>query len=242
MLAVSQRNSAPGGMKLARILRAKHVWPQKFAIERKMMHQFFVEGDRSTRPWLALAAVFVGLVLAAGCGRAVGMTERSDGGNSYAEGSDATTETDAGMPEADSGTNGYPEVTCPERVLPALCRALPPECPSGTFPASDGLCWTGHCVDCIDGCQNDSECVVVHACSCSGHDGCAWVQSAARHALETNRCFATPEEGCDDDCPIESCPDTWDCGEGEPCCSWCSPNEAVCSDAGVCTPVTSPCD
>ena len=34
-----------------------------------------------------------------------------------------------------------PAVTsCPERILPVACNALPPDCPQGTFPASDAGC------------------------------------------------------------------------------------------------------
>ena len=118
--------------------------------------------------------------------------------------------------------------SCPERILPVACRANPPDCPAGQFPAAmpDGTCWTGECLDCVDGCQRNDDCMVVEACGCSYHEGCSWAQSRFRAPLSL--CIRQSGEIC----TVECAPDV--CEHLE--CPWCNADGAECV-AGTCQAV-----
>lgn len=123
-----------------------------------------------------------------------------------------------GAPGTGGSTNGQ---GCAERIREVACRALPPECPADQFPAAmpDGSCWTGECLDCVDGCQDDSDCVVVRACGCSYHEGCSWVESRYRAAL-LPLCVRPSGEACTSSCSSEMC--------GQFDCPWCDADGAEC--------------
>ncbi len=140
---------------------------------------------------------------------------------------------DVYYPGADAGDGGSSPAPqdCSERIRPVACRAAPPECPSGQFPATepDGSCWTGDCLDCIDGCQDDTECVVVRACGCFYHEGCQWAESVYRAEL-LDPCMRALSEGCPSDCSEETCDELE--------CPWCDADWAGCQD-GYCYSVVN---
>lgn len=123
---------------------------------------------------------------------------------------------------ASSGQGG--STGCDERIVPVACNELPPDCPDGQFPASDGSCWTGACLDCLDGCQRDSDCVVVRACGCFYHEGCSWAETSYRAAL-LDECVRPVTEQCTVDCPASFCNGST--------CPWCDADGAECVN-GVC--------
>ncbi len=137
----------------------------------------------------------------------------------------------SGTAVVDDPDGGSP-TDCAARVLEVACRADPPACPTGQFPASDDNCWTGKCLDCIDGCQKDSDCVVVEACGCTYHEGCSWAETSFRAKL-LDACYRLPGEQCTASCPQSHC-EQLDC-------PWCDADAAKCED-GTCKSVVShPC-
>ncbi len=137
-----------------------------------------------------------------------------------------------------------PPASCPERILPVPCDSLPPECPEDYFPASDGACWTGACLHCIDGCQDSDECMPVQYCGCGYHTGCGWAETIYRYALETDPCIQPAHGACPGACQdVFSCPPECTGESNYRCCGWCDPPDgAVCVD-GVCTgTIDFPCD
>jgi hypothetical protein len=123
--------------------------------------------------------------------------------------------------------------SCPERIGVVECAAAPPDCEDGTFPAAAGGCWTGECLDCIDGCQDHAECVVVVSCGCGYHEGCSWAVTTFRQALETDECNVVLGSACFDDCPSSLCPGQCEGEQRDHCCGWCDYDRAECTD-GVC--------
>ncbi len=130
------------------------------------------------------------------------------------------------------GPHGSSPSDCAGRVLEVACRAEPPICPTGQFPASDGNCWTGKCLDCIDGCQQDSDCVVVEACGCYYHEGCSWAETSFRAKL-LYACYRLPGEKCTADCPQSHCEQLT--------CPWCSADGAKCENGSCKSVVSHPC-
>ena len=118
---------------------------------------------------------------------------------------------------------------CHQRIGTVSCRAAPPECAAGQFPASDGVCWTGECLDCIDGCETSEDCVVVEACGCSYHEGCSFAATRYR-AEQLDSCVRFGDGLCASDCSPSVC------GEFE--CPWCDADGASC-EAGRCAAVVS---
>ncbi len=125
---------------------------------------------------------------------------------------------------ASSGEQG-----CSDRILPVTCRAEPPDCAAGEFPASHGTCWTGECLDCVDGCQSNDDCVIVEACGCYYHEGCSWAETRYR-ADRLDPCIRAPGETCSADCPSDVC--------GALDCPWCTADVAQC-DNGRCRGVVN---
>jgi len=130
---------------------------------------------------------------------------------------------------ASSSGQGGSSGSCDERILPVACNDLPPECAEGRFPESDGSCWTGECLDCVDGCQRDSDCVVVRACGCYYHEGCSWAETSYRAAL-LDECVRPVTEQCTVDCPASFC-------NGSNC-PWCDADDADCIN-GVCQEIVN---
>ena len=118
---------------------------------------------------------------------------------------------------------------CAGRIGQVSCRAEPPDCGPNEFPASDGVCWTGECLDCIDGCQRNDECVVVEACGCSYHEGCSWAETVFRAEL-LDPCIRAGAEICTTTCPSSVC-SALDC-------PWCNADGAECR-AGRCGAIVS---
>jgi hypothetical protein len=131
-----------------------------------------------------------------------------------------------------TGTGTAHGAGCTERVLPVACRAEPPVCPADQFPASDGTCWTGECLDCIDGCQRDSDCVVVRACGCSYHEGCAWAETTYRAAL-LEPCIVSGGATCTSQCSAAVC--------GSLDCPWCDADDAECTSGSCASVVNHTC-
>ncbi len=131
-----------------------------------------------------------------------------------------------------------PPPSCPERIIEPACNALPPECPEGYFPGSDGMCWTGQCLHCIDGCQSDEDCVAVQVCGCGYHEGCGWAETRFRFALETDSCIQLITSPCPGACwDVLDCPPA--CGEDVPprCCGWCDPPDDTECQGGECVEI-----
>ena len=130
------------------------------------------------------------------------------------------------------GTGGSTSASgCAERIREVTCRAEPPKCPADQFPAAmpDGSCWTGECLDCIDGYQDDADCLVVEACGCYHHEGCRWAESRYRAAL-LPACVRISGETCTSACSSEVC--------GQLDCPWCDADGAECDD-GTCRSIVS---
>jgi len=103
----------------------------------------------------------------------------------------------------------------------------PPDRRGGGAIAVEG-CWTGECLDCMDGCQADGDCVVVRSCGCSYHEGCSWAVTVYRQALETDACNVGPRSPCPDGCPTGACPTACEEGQTDHCCDWCDYDRAEC--------------
>ncbi len=161
--------------------------------------------DNSTIGWSALAA----LVLVSCSGKAI------------VDGSGGSTTSST---TSSTGGQGGSQGDCSERIGSVLCDSLPPSCPPGQFPVSDGSCWTGKCLDCVDGCQSDTDCVVVRACGCNYHEGCQWAETSFRAAL-LDSCIRTTQQQCTSDCPSSFC-------NGDNC-PWCDADYAECIN-GAC--------
>lgn len=160
-----------------------------------------------------------------------------DGGGDADVDGDADTDADSDADSDGDADSDADSTTCPERVSEVVCDAEPPECDEGFFPAVEEGCWTGQCLDCIDGCQTDEDCVAVMVCGCSYHEGCSWGETVYRLDLETNECIVPRGEACIDDCPILPCPEPCGSELTERCCDWCDVDYAVC-DGGACRGIT----
>ncbi|MBW2528602.1 MAG: hypothetical protein JRI23_30795 [Deltaproteobacteria bacterium] len=132
------------------------------------------------------------------------------------------------LSEGRSGAGGATSADlCQSRIGTVSCRAEPPECGPGQFPASDGTCWTGQCLDCVDGCESSADCVVVRACGCSYHEGCSFAETRYR-AERLDSCVRFDDRPCTADCSEAIC--------GSFDCPWCDADAAAC-EAGRCVSV-----
>ncbi len=127
---------------------------------------------------------------------------------------------------------------CPERIREVACDATPPDCPEGFFPGSDGACWTGECLHCVNGCQSDDECVGVTYCGCGYHEGCGWAETVFRLDSETDPCIVdiADSDSCPDTCPI-SCPPVCEDDPNDRCCAWCDPPDGARCENGICVEI-----
>ncbi|MFH1435712.1 MAG: hypothetical protein ABIJ56_08360 [Pseudomonadota bacterium] len=185
--------------------------------------------------------LFIAVIVSAGCYRSGNMD--SDVGedgvqDTASEAGDAVQQDPLTEPDAvedPAAEPELPETSCPERILPALCPALPPDCPEGYFPVSDGTCWTGACLHCIDGCLSDGECVALQVCGCGYHEGCGWAETTFRFELETDECIRPIDQACPGAChDSEECPPVCEEDPNGRCCGWCDPpDDTQCVD-GAC--------
>lgn len=130
-------------------------------------------------------------------------------------------------PDAEPDADETSPISCPERILEVSCDTPPPDCPDGSFPAvdPDESCWTGRCVDCVDGCQQDEDCQLTQACGCAYHETCIWAETILRFALRSDECIvvsAKAPTACPDGCPTGECPPE--------CEAWCAPDRTECRD------------
>lgn len=131
-----------------------------------------------------------------------------------------------------------PYVTeCPERIGPIACDAMPPDCAPDTFPATDGWCWTGECLDCERGCQSDADCVGVKVCGCGYHEGCGWAESLYALRLESDPCIVSIAADCPADCRPDVCPQPCASDSEYRCCGWCDPPDSARCQDGLCVEV-----
>jgi hypothetical protein len=94
------------------------------------------------------------------------------------------------------------------------------------------VCWTGECLDCVDGCQSNDDCVVVEACGCSYHEGCSFAETAYR-AARLDSCVRYGDGVCTSDCAATVCSDFE--------CPWCDADGAICEDGRCVAVISHPC-